>query len=163
MTIFLSLAVRQGLPFIPPRRERQPLRVSVGATAYVKRLSRHNRCRFYSTFRLTTPYALRDFGSTCPEVKACQILFLVRGRGRGGRATVKILSIAQCSGAGFAVQWTGRRRGQDLSCSPLSVRTYNGKNPGCQGFKGGDFFAAYKRKNTTRPLTARIGVAAVTG
>jgi len=30
------------------------------------------------------------------------------------------------------------------------------KNPNSQGFKGGDFFAEYKRKNTTRPLTVWI-------
>jgi len=43
-----------------------------------------------------------------------------------------------------------------LSCSPFSAAKWHGKNPDCQGFKGGDFFAAYKRKNTTRPLTVWI-------
>jgi len=36
------------------------LRVSVGATAYVKRLSRHKRWRI--TFHLITPFALLLFG-----------------------------------------------------------------------------------------------------
>jgi hypothetical protein len=43
-----------------------------------------------------------------------------------------------------------------LSYSPFSAAKWHGKNPDCQGFKGGDFFAAYKRKNTTRPLMVWI-------
>ena len=35
-------------------------------------------------------------------------------------------------------------------------RNGTAKNPNCQRFKGGDFFAEYKRKNTTRPLTVWI-------
>jgi len=70
------------------------LQVSVGATAYVKRLSRHKRWRIYSTFHLTTPFALLLFGG---------------GRG-AGLAPQKAYDYRQRSGAGFAVKWSGRKR-----------------------------------------------------
>jgi len=59
------------LPFI---KNGNPLRVSVGATAYVKRLSRHKRWRIYSTFHLTTPFALLLFGGGRGAGLAPQIL-----------------------------------------------------------------------------------------
>lgn len=32
------------------------------------------------------------------------------------------------------------------SCSPLSAAQWYGKNPACQWFKGGDFFASFAKK-----------------
>ena len=42
----------------------------------------------------------------------------------------------------------------DYDAPVVSGKTH--ENPDCQGFKSGDFFAEYKRKNTTRPLTVWI-------
>jgi len=33
-----------------------------------------------------------------------------------------------------------------LSCSPFSAAKWRGKNPDCQGFKGGDFSALFAEK-----------------
>ena len=33
-----------------------------------------------------------------------------------------------------------------LSCSPFSAAKCHGKNPACQWFKGGDFFAPFAKK-----------------
>ena len=76
------------------------------------------------------------------------ILFFGRGQGRGGGATAKTYRLEENSGAGFAVEWSGRKRraGLFLSCSPFSAAKCHGKNPACQWFKGGDFFASFAKK-----------------
>jgi len=33
-----------------------------------------------------------------------------------------------------------------FSCSPFSAAKWHGKNPDCQGFKAGDFFAPFAKK-----------------
>ena len=68
--------------------------------------------------------------------------------GCGARSPAKAGGQRRGSRAGFAVKWSGRKRGTGFlkSCSPFSAAKCHGKNPDGQGFKGGDFFAACAEK-----------------
>jgi len=123
-------------------KERQPLRVNVGATVYVKRLSRHKRWRIYSTLHLTTPFALLLFGG---------------GRGAGlapqrlspcAHPAEPVLPYNGADGNGAGLLNPAprfRRRNDTAKIRPV---------------KEGLRVEILRMQNTTRPLTGRIGAAA---
>lgn len=96
----------------------------------------------YSTFPLTTPFAL-------------SALWRRPGRGAG---PAKADDNHQQSGAGFAVEWSGRKRGQLLLVllpvfGGVMARQKSGQSMGLR-------VEIFRKENTTRLLTGRIGAAA---
>jgi len=79
------------------------------------------------------------------------VLFFGRGRGCGARSPANAENFRSVVETVLLYNEAAESGGQDLSCSPFSAEKWHGKNPDGQGFKGGDFFAAYKRKNTPGP------------
>jgi len=141
-----------------------------------KRTARKARLVFGKEGGHTVPSSLAILWGrhvSCPPLAISVLCLRPRGQSQLGwlwAAPPQTYGLAHTSGAGFAVQWTGRRRGQDVNPVPrrrhgqltAKIRAVIGwKNRRSDSFKGGDFLNIRISKNTTRPLTARIGEADV--